>query len=409
MRQPRWLFTTLWALLALIGAIMPAWAGKLIIIANDGKEPHRDGSYSVLASPQPDSVVIVDASTFPPRVVAEISHVPNSNSGPPQSVCLTPDEKLGLVSAPNHIDPQDKTKVVADDYVSVLDLDVSPPRVIDTVAVGKRPLGIACSPTGTLALVADWADATVSVLMIDGKHVTRIDAVKVGNPEGKSGVTGVAISPDGQWALATKRFEDSVALLHIDGTKVTYIAERDVFEVRSGPRTGDIAVGSNPRAVAMAPNGRWAAVGNIGLNSGDTDSVSIIDMTRTPPQGVDIFPVGQRPEAVAISPDGQWLAVGVMNGSNKRLDSKFRNEYSKVLLYAMKDSKATKVGEARGGKNQQGVIFTPDGKYILGQNYEEGEMAAYQVTPTGPQDTGWRLKIKGAFPAAIATAPQPLR
>src|SRR5262249_23298440 len=104
-------------------------------------------------------------------------------------------------------------------------------------------------------------------------------------PEGKSGVTGVAISPDGQWALATKRFDDSVALLRIDGTTATYIAERDVFEVRSGPRTGDIAVGSNPRAVAMAPNGRWAAVGNIGLNSGDTDSVSIIDMTRPPPRG----------------------------------------------------------------------------------------------------------------------------
>src|SRR5262249_10713142 len=82
------------------------------------------------------------------------------------------------------------------------------------------------------------------------------DAVKVGHPEGKSGVTGVAISPDGQWALATKRFEDSVALLRIDGTQVTYIAERDVFEVRSGPRTGDIAVGSNPRAVAMSPLGR---------------------------------------------------------------------------------------------------------------------------------------------------------
>ena len=169
MRQSRGLFTTLGALLALIGAIMPAWAGKLIVIANDGKEPHRDGSYSVLASPQPDSVVILDASTFPPRVVAEIPNVPNSNSGPPQSVCLTPDEKLVLVSAPNHVDPQDKTKVIADDYVSVLDLEASPPRVINMVAVGKRPLGIACSPTGTLALVADWADATISVLMIEGR------------------------------------------------------------------------------------------------------------------------------------------------------------------------------------------------------------------------------------------------
>jgi len=65
MRQSRGLFTTLGALLAMIGAIMPAWAGKLIVIANDGKEPHRDGSYSVLASPQPDSIVILDASTFP--------------------------------------------------------------------------------------------------------------------------------------------------------------------------------------------------------------------------------------------------------------------------------------------------------------------------------------------------------
>jgi DNA-binding beta-propeller fold protein YncE len=115
-----------------------------------------------------------------------------------------------------------------------------------------------------VALVADWADATVSVLTIDHKHVTRTAAVTVGHPEGKTGLTGVAISPDGQWALATKRFEDSVALLRIDGTQVTSIAERDVFEVRSGPRTGDIAVGSNPRAVAMSPDGRWAAVANIG-------------------------------------------------------------------------------------------------------------------------------------------------
>ena len=405
MHNTSWPASVLALLLACALVHVPAGASHLIVVANDGKEPHRDGSYRVLASPQPDSVVVLNASAFPPRVVAEIPNVPNSNSGPPQSLCLTPDERLVLVSAPNHIDPHDPTKLIADDYVSVVDLEATPPRVIEKVMVGKRPLGIACSPTGRVALVADWADATVSVLTIDGTHVTRTAAVTVGHPEGKTGLTGVAISPDGQWALATKRFEDSVALLRIDGTQVTYIAERDVFEVRSGPRTGDIAVGSNPRAVAMSPDGRWAAVANIGLNSGDTDSVSIIDMTLNPPQGVNIFPVGQRPEAVTISPDGHWLAVGVMHGSNKRLDSKFRHEYSKVLLYAMQDTAATKVGEARGGKNQQGVIFTPDGQYILGQNYEEGELAAYQVTPTGLQDTGWRLPITGAFPAAITRAP----
>jgi len=96
-----------------------------------------------------------------------------------------------LVSALHHIDPSDTKKLIADDYVSVLDLEVTPPQVIAQVAVGKRPLGIACSPTGHLALVADWADATVSVLTIDRKHVTRIDAVKVGHPEGKTGLTSI--------------------------------------------------------------------------------------------------------------------------------------------------------------------------------------------------------------------------
>jgi DNA-binding beta-propeller fold protein YncE len=398
---------TICTLLAIAFTAAETMAGKLIVMANDGKEPHKVGSYSIREMPLPDTVTILDASAWPPRMIAEIEGVPNSNSGPPQSMCITPEEKLVLVSSPNHIDPADKTKVIPDDYVSVLDLEASPPRVIDKVAVGKRPLGIACSPTGKLALVADWADATVSVLKIEGKKVTRIDAVKVGDPNGKTGLTGVAISPDGKWALATKRFDDSVALLSIDGTKVTHIAERDVFERRSGPRTGDIAVGSNPRAVAISPDGKWAAVGNLGLNSGDADSVSIIDMSARPQRGVDIFPVGQRPESLAISPDGTWLAVGIMNGSNKVLASKFRSENSKVLLYSVRNAKATKVGEVLTGKNQQGVIFTPDGKYILAQDYEGNEVAGYEVTPNGPKDTGWRLKTT-ASPAAISVAPLPI-
>src|SRR5262249_55493504 len=177
MHHVSWPASALALLLACALVHVPARASHLIVVANDGKEPHRDGSYRVLTSPQPDSVVILDASTFPPRVVAEIPNVPNSNSGPPQSLCLTPDERLVLVSAPNHIDPRDPTKLMADDYVSVVDLEASPPRVVDTVMVGKRPLGIACSPTGRVALVADWADATVSVLTIDRTHVTRTAAV----------------------------------------------------------------------------------------------------------------------------------------------------------------------------------------------------------------------------------------
>ena len=67
--------------------------------------------------------------------------------------------------------------------------------------------------------------------------------------------------------------------------------------------------------------------------------------------------------------------------------------------------KATRVAEAPTGRNTQGVTFTPDGKYILVQNYVEKELAAYRLTGTGLEDTGVRVKVSG-HPAAIRIAPR---
>jgi hypothetical protein len=81
-----------------------------------------------------------------------------------------------------------------------------------------------------------------------------------------------------------------------------------------------------------------------------------------------------------------------------------------VILYSVKDAKATRIGEILTGRNQQGVIFTPDGRYILAQDYEGGHVAGYEVTPTGPKPTGWKFQPKsGGYPAAIATSPAPFK
>ena len=97
-----------------------------------------------------------------------------------------------------------------------------------------------------------------------------------------------------------------------------------------------------------------------------------------------------------------WLVVA------PRIRHRCARNDSHVLLYSVKDAKATLVGEVLTGKNQQGVIFTRDGKYILAQDYEGSEVARYEVTPNGPKDTGWRLRTKSAaYPAAIGVAPLP--
>jgi len=75
------------------------------------------------------------------------------------------------------------------DTVSVIDLDASPPRVIDQVTVGDAPEGFAISPKGDLALailVAGNSDknaffsrknGSAAVLKIDGKKVTKVGDV----------------------------------------------------------------------------------------------------------------------------------------------------------------------------------------------------------------------------------------
>ena len=389
MRLRQWPLTALWMLLGVTALAAPTWAGHLVLSANDGKYPMIDGAYKVADPPQPDTLMILDVSQFPPRVVAEIE-VMHGAPGPPSGVALTPDEKLALVSNTNKIDPKDKTKVIADDTLQVVDLESSPPKIISRLSLGRGPFGVSINRKGDLALVAHTSDGTVSVLTIDGKDVKQIGSVKIGDE--KSRVSDVAISPGGKWALVSKRGEGNVAILSIDGTKVEYTKR-------------DVTAGSNPYTLDISSDGKLAVVASQGPGGINAETVTLIDMTSPVIRSVDHITVGQAPEGIAISPDGKWLAVGVRDGSNLSKTSPFFAENGKLLLFSLKGGKAIKVAEAATGKNTQGVTFTPDGKYIIVQNYVEKELAVYSVGGNALKDTGARIKVSG-HPAAIRIAPR---
>lgn len=389
MRLRSCLLLILWLLLGVAGVANPTWAGHLVISANDGKYPQVNGAYKVADPPEPDTLTIIDVAKFPPRVVAEIE-VMHGTPGTPNGVALTPDEKLALVSNTNKVDPKDKTKVIPDETLQVVDLETSPPRIIGRLPLGRGPGGVSINRKGDLALVAHASDGTVSVLTIDGKTVKQVGNVKIGDE--RSRVSDVAISPGGRWALVSKRGDGTVAILSIDGTKVEYTKR-------------DVTTGSNPYTLDISSDGRLAVVANQGQGGGNIDSVTLIDMTAPQIRSVDHITVGQAPEGIAISPDGQWLAVATRDGSNLPKSSPFFAENGKVHLFSLKGGKASKVAEALTGKNTQGAAFTPDGRYLFVQNYVERELAAYRVTGTKLEDTGVRIKIKG-YPAAIRIAPR---
>jgi len=383
----------LWLGAAAVGMLghTPAVLAQIAVSANDNKVMLVNGVSTVVQNPAPDTVAIIDLKQFPPKIIAEIE-APASVAGPPLSVAITPDESLVLVTAAMKIDPNDATKQIPDNRLSVIDLKASPAAVIATVETGKGPAGLSINRQGTLALVANRSEGTVSVLSISGKEVKNVGTVKIGDD--KTGVSHVAISPDGKTALVTRDGDHMVSVLAIDGTKVE-------------PAKRDVTVGIRPYGAAISADGTVAVVANIGRGSGDNDTVSVIDMTAKPVRTVDTITVGQTPEGITLSSDGKLCAVVIMNGSNKPKDSPFYNDNGKVLVYRVEQKKLSKLAEAPIGHWSQGVAFTPDNQYVLVQNMVEKDIMVFKLAGEKLEDTGQRLKMKGG-PAAIRTVDKPL-
>jgi DNA-binding beta-propeller fold protein YncE len=144
----------------------------------------------------------------------------------PYNVDITPNGKIGLVANNGAGGGADGNV----DTVSVIDLEQSPPRVINHVVVGDAPEGFAISPKGDLAIVlllrGSNADkkaffynkhGAAVALKIDGKKVTKASKeIELGGlPE------GIAFSPDGGTVYVGNFMDSDVSILKVSGTQIT--------------------------------------------------------------------------------------------------------------------------------------------------------------------------------------------
>ena len=341
MKSPR--LVALVALFAVV-ALVPVAHGQLLLSTNDNKVTLVNGAATVVKSPPPDTLTVIDLKAWPPKVLAELD-VPGSVVGPPFSVAVSPDESLALVTANEKLDPGDPTKRIPNNTMSVVDLKAAPPRIIATLETGKAPAGVSINRAGTLALVANRGEGTVSVYTIQGKTVTPAGKVTVADE--KSGTSHAAIAPDGKLALVTRDGDDRISVLSIDGTKVEYTKR-------------DVSAGLRPYGIDIASNGAFAAVANIGRGGGDADTVSLIDLKARPPRVVSTVTVGQTPEGIKISPDGSIVAVVVMNGSNKPKDSPFFADAGKLVLLRVSGMDLSPFAEAPIGQRFAVLTGDPD-------------------------------------------------
>ena len=354
-------------LVALALLIPSAARAQVAVSANDGRAVLVDGTTGVAASPAPDTVTILDLSTSPPRIAGEV-RAPTSVVGPPQSVAIAPDRSIALVTAALMIDPADHTKTVPNDIVTVINLRASPPAVLATLHAGHQPSGVSINPAGTLALVANRADGTVSVFTIAGTTVTPAGIVDLGARD--SGPSHVVFTPDGRRAFVTRNTDSLVSILTVAGSTVTYAKQ-------------DIVAGLKPYGIDVTPKGDVAVVANIGVGmAGGVDTVSVIDLTTTPPRAVNHVTVGPVPEGMAISPDGRYVALTVMNGSNAAATSPLFHDFGLLKILRLDGSSLAPVTEAKIGQWCQGVAWHPDGRSLLVQCMVEHAIRTFRFDGT---------------------------
>jgi len=153
-------------------------------------------------------------------------------------------------------------------------IDTATNKVVATVAVGTQPFGLAITPDGKHAYVANFNSFTVSV--IDTPSNTVVATIPVGPCP-----AGVAVNPDGKHAYVATECSDN------DNVSVIDTASNTVGTT--------VTVGIHPRGVAVTPDGKHAYVANflsanVSVIATATNTVVATVLVGGNPTGVGIVP-----------------------------------------------------------------------------------------------------------------------
>ena len=350
-----------------------------ILIGLDAKVIY-DANGPVNGAPGNDAVLIMDISNpAKPKIRASLPLM-NSLLGPPTNLQITPDGKLGLV-ANSVVNNQDGTvwKVAPDNKLFVIDLNATPPKLTDTVTVGMQPSGMAISHKGDLALTANRAGKSVSVLSIQNGTVKSLGDIPL-----EQEAAAVVISPDGKRAFVCLNLANKVAVLSIDGQKVTY------------DKSMDIPAGFNPYNIDITPDGKYVIASNTGAGKNNVDAEVIIDATGPHPHVIDLMSPGTGPEGFAISPNGKWAITPLLLGSGAKQADWFKTKGGELVVMSIgTGGKLTVTGKAALGGLPEGIAYSPNSQYVYVGNYFDQDLQVFRLVNGKPVQVGPNMKLPG--------------
>jgi DNA-binding beta-propeller fold protein YncE len=365
-------------LAGLLGGVAQAGTND-ILIGIDNKITYGPQG-QVNGAPGNDAVLVVDISEpTKPKIRASLP-LTNSLLGPPTNLQITPDGKLGLVAnSVNNVQDGSNWKVVPDDKLYVIDLTANPPKLIDTVTVGRQPSGMAISAKGDLALIANRDGKSVSVVSIDGMKVKTVGEVPL-----EQQAAAVAITPDGKRAFVCMNMVNKIAVLAIDGQKVTY------------DKSMDIPSAFNPYNIDITADGKYVVASNTGAKANNADAEVTIEATGPHPHVVEVMAPGTGPEGFAIAPNGRIAATPLLLGTGAKDSDWFKTKGGELAVMSIgADGKLTVTGRAALGGLPEGIAYSPNSDYVYVGNYFDKDLQVFHLVDGKPTEAGPRLKLPG--------------
>jgi YVTN family beta-propeller protein len=270
----------------------------------------------------------------------------------PHGIAITPDGHRAYVAN------------TVSNTVSVIDMDTK--QIVGSpISVGQRPIAIAIAPNGLRAYVTNQQTAENSVSVIDTQTNQTVGSpIPVGANPGS-----IAITPDSSRAYVANTGSGTVS----------------VIDLQTDQTIGSpISVGMVPAGIVITPDGTRVYVSNAG-----SDSLSVIDTATNQTVGSPI-PTADDPEPLAMAPDGTRVIVGHYDADAVSIIDTGTNE-------AVGSPIPVAISPA-------GIAITPDGSRAYATN-DDGSITGPAVIDirTGQATSG--AVVLNNFSSGIAIAP----
>ncbi|HJP69321.1 MAG TPA: hypothetical protein VJ846_10505, partial [Sphingomicrobium sp.] len=268
-------------------------------------------------------------------------------------------------------------------------------RRVQTLQVPNSFGGIAWRPDLNGFIVGGGIDDALYLFLRNGRWFRPAGKIPLGHSAGlgadvKPQAAGVAISPDGHRALVANYYNDSVSLLDLDRRAV--VAERDLRPGKIDPRASGIPGGEFPYAVAWIDAGHaWVSAPRdrqmVGLAI-SPDHVTVTSRVTTIGEPTAIIYDRRAGRLIATEDNADRLAI--LDVATSKLIAEPR-----LLLPAKLTSQP--IGK---GLNPNALAELPDGRLLV----TLGGINALAIIGSGIQSSIDGLIPTGWYPSAVASS-----